>query len=141
MLCRALLGSYFLFGCPEGFEPLPGVLEQARSLAQQGASIDVVTDPREAVQGAQAVYTDVWASMGQEAEQAQREQAFAEFCVDEALMDQASPDAIVLHCLPAHRGEEISPGVMEGAASRIFDQAENRLHAQQALLAALMGGL
>ena len=79
--------------------------------------------------------------MGQEAEQAQREQAFAEFCVDEALMDQASPDAIVLHCLPAHRGEEISPGVMEGAASRIFDQAENRLHAQQALLAALMGGL
>ena len=141
MLCGALLGVNVRIGCPEGFEPLPGVLEQARSLAQQGASIDVVTDPREAVQGAQAVYTDVWASMGQEAEQAQREQAFAEFCVDEALMDQASPDAIVLHCLPAHRGEEISPGVMEGAASRIFDQAENRLHAQQALLAALMGGL
>ena len=141
MLCGALLGVNVRIGCPEGFEPLPGVLEQARSLAQQGASIDVVTDPREAVQGAQAVYTDVWASMGQEAEQAQREQAFAGFCVDEALMDQASPNAIVLHCLPAHRGEEISPGVMEGAASRIFDQAENRLHAQQALLAALMGGL
>ena len=141
MLCGALLGVNVRIGCPEGFEPLPGVLEQARSLAQQGASIDVVTDPREAVQGAQAVYTDVWASMGQEAEQAQREEAFAGFCVDEALMDQASPDAIVLHCLPAHRGEEISPGVMEGAASRIFDQAENRLHAQQALLAALMGGL
>ena len=141
MLCGALLGVNVRIGCPEGFEPLPGVLDQARSLAQQGASIDVVTDPREAVQGAQAVYTDVWASMGQEAEQAQREQAFAGFCVDEALMDQASPNAIVLHCLPAHRGEEISPGVMEGAASRIFDQAENRLHAQQALLAALMGGL
>ncbi len=141
MLCGALLGVNVRIGCPEGFEPLPGVLKQARSLAQQGASIDVVTDPREAVQGAQAVYTDVWASMGQEAEQAQREQAFAGFCVDEALMDQASPNAIVLHCLPAHRGEEISPGVMEGAASRIFDQAENRLHAQQALLAALMGGL
>ena len=141
MLCGALLGVNVRIGCPEGFEPLPGVLDQARSLAQQGASIDVVTDPREAVQGAQAVYTDVWASMGQEAEQAQREEAFAGFFVDEALMDQASPNAIVLHCLPAHRGEEISPGVMEGAASRIFDQAENRLHAQQALLAALMGGL
>lgn len=141
MLCGALLGVNVRIGCPEGFEPLPGVLEQARSLAQHGASIDVVTDPREAVQGAQAVYTDVWASMGQEAEQAQREQAFAGFCVDENLIEQASSDAIVLHCLPAHRGEEISPGVMEGSASRIFDQAENRLHAQQALLAALMGGL
>ena len=141
MLCGALLGVNVRIGCPEGFEPLPGVLEQARSLAQHGASIDVVTDPREAVAGAQAVYTDVWASMGQEDEQMQREQAFAGFCVDQPLMDHASADAIVLHCLPAHRGEEISPEVMEGAASRIFDQAENRLHAQQALLAVLMGGL
>ena len=87
------------------------------------------------------MYTDVWASMGQEQEQAERERAFAGFCVDRALMDQAAPDAIVLHCLPAHRGEEISAEVMESSASRIFDQAENRLHAQQALLAALMGGL
>ena len=141
MLCGALLGVNVRIGCPEGFEPLPGVLEQARSLAQKGASIDVVTDPREAVAGAQAVYTDVWASMGQEDEQMQREQAFAGFCVDQPLMDHASADAIVLHCLPAHRGEEISPEVMEGEASRIFDQAENRLHAQQALLAVLMGGL
>ena len=141
MLCGALLGVNVRIGCPEGFEPLPGVLEQARSLAQHGASIDVVTDPREAVAGAQAVYTDVWASMGQEDEQMQREQAFAGFCVDQPLMDHASDDAIVLHCLPAHRGEEISPEVMEGEASRIFDQAENRLHAQQALLAVLMGGL
>ena len=141
MLCGALLGVNVRIGCPEGFEPLPGVLEQARSLAQHGASIEVIHDPRDAVRAAQAVYTDVWASMGQEDEQSEREQAFAGFCVDEALMDQASADAIVLHCLPAHRGEEISPGVMEGSASRIFDQAENRLHAQQALLAALMGGL
>ena len=141
MLCGALLGVNVRIGCPEGFEHLPGVLEQARSLAQHGASIDVVTDPREAVAGAQAVYTDVWASMGQEAEQMQREQAFAGFCVDQALMDLASSGAIVLHCLPAHRGEEISAEVMEGTASRIFDQAENRLHAQQALLAVLMGGL
>ncbi|RCL53733.1 MAG: ornithine carbamoyltransferase, partial [Synechococcus sp. MED-G70] len=112
-----------------------------RNLAQHGAKIDVLTDPVMAVAGAQAVYTDVWASMGQEQEQAEREQAFAGFCVDQALMDQAAPGAIVLHCLPAHRGEEISAEVMEGPASRIFDQAENRLHVQQALLAAVMGGL
>ena len=141
MLCGALLGVNVRIGCPEGFEPLPGILDQARSLAQNGAAIDVITDPVQAVAGAQAVYTDVWASMGQEAEQAERERAFASFCVDQALMDQADPAAIVLHCLPAHRGEEISADVMEGSASRIFDQAENRLHAQQALLAALMGGL
>ena len=141
MLCGALLGVNVRIGCPEGFEPLPGVLEQARSLATVGASIDVTHDPAAAVDGAQAVYTDVWASMGQEQEQAERERAFAGFCVDRALMDQAAPDAIVLHCLPAHRGEEISAEVMESSASRIFDQAENRLHAQQALLAALMGGL
>jgi len=141
MLCGALLGVNVRIGCPQGFEPLSGVLEQARSLAQHGASIEVIHDPRDAVRGAQAVYTDVWASMGQEQEQAEREQAFAGFCVDEDLMNEAGSGAVVLHCLPAHRGEEISPGVMEGSASRIFDQAENRLHAQQALLAALMGGL
>ena len=141
MLCGALLGVNVRIGCPDGFEPLPGVLDQARNLAQHGAKIDVLTDPVKAVAGAQAVYTDVWASMGQEQEQAEREQAFSGFCVDQALMDQAAPGAIVLHCLPAHRGEEISAEVMEGPASRIFDQAENRLHAQQALLAAVMGGL
>jgi ornithine carbamoyltransferase len=141
MLCGALLGVNVRIGCPDGFEPLPGVLDQARNLAQRGAKIDVLTDPGKAVAGAQAVYTDVWASMGQEQEQAEREQAFAGFCVDQALMDQAAPGAIVLHCLPAHRGEEISAEVMEGPASRIFDQAENRLHVQQALLAAVMGGL
>ena len=141
MLCGALLGVNVRIGCPDGFEPLPGVLDQARNLAQHGATIDVLTDPGKAVAGAQAVYTDVWASMGQEQEQAEREQAFSGFCVDQALMDQAAPGAIVLHCLPAHRGEEISAEVMEGPASRIFDQAENRLHAQQALLAAVMGGL
>ena len=141
MLCGALLGVNVRIACPEGFEPLPGVLDQARSLAQHGATVDVLTDPGKAVAGAQAVYTDVWASMGQEQEQAEREQAFSGFCVDQALMDQAAPGAIVLHCLPAHRGEEISAEVMEGPASRIFDQAENRLHVQQALLAAVMGGL
>ena len=141
MLCGALLGVNVRIGCPEGFEPLPGVLDQARALAQHGAVIEVTSDPVQAVAGAQAVYTDVWASMGQEAEQVERERAFASFCVDQALMDQADAAAIVLHCLPAHRGEEISAEVMESSASRIFDQAENRLHAQQALLASLMGGL
>jgi ornithine carbamoyltransferase len=141
MLCGAVLGVNVRIACPEGFEPLPGVLEQARSLAQQGAQIEVMADSAQAVRGAQAVYTDVWASMGQEQEQAEREQAFAGFCVDQALMDQAAKGAIVLHCLPAHRGEEISAEVMESAASRIFDQAENRLHVQQALLASVMGGL
>ena len=141
MLCGALLGVNVRIGCPDGFEPLPGILEQAQSLAQRGAVIEVTSDPNAAVRGAQAVYTDVWASMGQEQEQQEREQAFANFCVDQQLMDQAASDAIVLHCLPAHRGEEITADVMEGAASRIFDQAENRLHAQQALLAAVLGGL
>ncbi len=141
MLCGALLGVNVRIGCPEGFEPLFGVLDQARSLAQHGAVIEVTSDPSKAVAGAQAVYTDVWASMGQEAEQLEREKAFAGFCVDQDLMDLAGPSAIVLHCLPAHRGEEISADVMDSPASRIFDQAENRLHAQQALLAALLGGL
>lgn len=141
MLCGALLGVNVRIGCPEGFEPLSGILDQARSLAQQGASIKLVSDPVEAVRGAQAVYTDVWASMGQEEEQHEREQAFAAFCLNQELMGHAAGDAIVLHCLPAHRGEEITAEVMEGCSSRIFDQAENRLHAQQALLAAVLGGL
>ena len=141
MLCGALLGVNVRIGCPAGFEPLSGVLDQARSLAQHGAVIELTSDPCQAVSGAQAVYTDVWASMGQEAEQAEREKAFTGFCLDRDLLDQADQSAIVLHCLPAHRGEEISAEVMESSASRIFDQAENRLHAQQALLAALLGGL
>ena len=141
MLCGALLGVNVRIGCPAGFEPLSGVLDQARSLAQHGAVIELTSDPRQAVSGAQAVYTDVWASMGQEEEQAEREKAFTGFCLDRDLLDQADRSAIVLHCLPAHRGEEISAEVMESSASRIFDQAENRLHAQQALLAALLGGL
>ena len=141
MLCGALLGVNVRIGCPEGFAPDPAVLERARELAEQGAQITVAHDPLEAVRGAQALYTDVWASMGQEEEQSERERAFAGWCLDEALLSEADPRAIVLHCLPAHRGEEISAGVIEGSASRVFDQAENRLHAQQALLATLLGGL
>jgi ornithine carbamoyltransferase len=116
------------------------VVEQARQLAQGRCELSVVHEPLAAVRGAHALYTDVWASMGQEEERAERERAFAGWCLDETLLSEADGRAIVLHCLPAHRGEEISAGVIEGSASRVFDQAENRLHVQQALLAALLGG-
>jgi len=141
MLCGALLGVNVRIGCPVGFEPSAAVLEQAQQLAGDRCAITVVNDPVATVRGAQALYTDVWASMGQEEEKAAREQAFAGWCLNEELVAEADPRAIVLHCLPAYRGLEISAGAMEGSASRIFDQAENRLHAQQALLAALLGGL
>ncbi|MEI7951593.1 MAG: ornithine carbamoyltransferase [Synechococcaceae cyanobacterium ELA182] len=140
MLCGALLGVNVRIGCPPGFEPSQAVLEQARALAQGNATVEVVHEPLAAVRHAHALYTDVWASMGQEQEQAERERAFAGWCVNEELLAEADSRAIVLHCLPAHRGEEISAGVIEGNASRVFDQAENRLHVQQALLAALLGG-
>ncbi|MCT0212769.1 MULTISPECIES: ornithine carbamoyltransferase [unclassified Synechococcus] len=141
LLCGALLAVNVRIACPAGFEPEPAVLAVARQLAAGRCSITVTQDPLAAVRGAQALYTDVWASMGQEEEQRERQQAFEGFCLDEALLAEADPRAIVLHCLPAHRGEEISAGVIEGSASRVFDQAENRLHVQQALLAALLGGL
>jgi ornithine carbamoyltransferase len=139
LLSGALLGVNVRIGCPAGFHPDAAVLKQARGLAQANCMLEVVEDPRAAVAGAQAVYTDVWASMGQEQEQAERLRAFSGFCVNAELMAAADPRAIVLHCLPAHRGEEISAEVLEGPASRVFDQAENRLHAQQALLATLLG--
>lgn len=139
MLCGALLGVHVRIGCPVGFAPDAGVLAQAQALAAaSGASVEVLHEPIATVQGAHALYTDVWASMGQEQEQAAREQAFAGWCLDEALIAEADSRAIVLHCLPAYRGLEISEGALEGASSRVFDQAENRLHVQQALLAALL---
>ncbi len=141
MICGALLGINIRIGTPKGFEPLNEVVEQARSIAAFDAKIEIGNDPFEMVKGAQAVYTDVWASMGQEEEQLQREKSFKGFCLNEDLLEEADSEAIVLHCLPAHREEEISSGVFESESSRIFEQAENRLHAQQALLAALLGGL
>ncbi|MBW4530431.1 MAG: ornithine carbamoyltransferase [Aphanothece saxicola GSE-SYN-MK-01-06B] len=141
MLVGALLGMDVRIGCPDGFAPSPAVVAQARALAGDRCLITVLQEPLATARGAHVLYTDVWASMGQEEEQAQREQAFAGWCLDEDLLAEADPRAIVLHCLPAHRGEEISAGVIEGAASRVFDQAENRLHVQQALLATLLGGV
>ena len=141
MLCGALLGVNVRIGCPVGFEPNAAVLEQSRSLAAaRGSEVAVLHEPVAAVRGAHALYTDVWASMGQEEEKAERQRAFAGWCLNEELVAEADPSAIVLHCLPAYRGLEISAGAMEGSSSRVFDQAENRLHAQQALLAALLGG-
>jgi len=140
LLTGALLGVNVRIGCPQGFAPSAAVVEQARQLAEGRCDLSVVHEPLAAVRGAHALYTDVWASMGQEEERAARERAFAGWCLDETLLSEADPRAIVLHCLPAHRGEEISAGVIEGSASRVFDQAENRLHVQQALLAALLGG-
>ena len=141
MLCGALLGVNVRIGCPVGFEPDAAVLEQSRRLAAaRGSEVAVLHEPVAAVRGAHALYTDVWASMGQEEEKAERQRAFAGWCLNEELVAEADPSAIVLHCLPAYRGLEISAGAMEGSASRIFDQAENRLHSQQALLAALLGG-
>ena len=129
------LGFELRLACPVGYDPDPAIL--ARNQAR--ARITVTRDPKEAVSGADVVNTDVWASMGQEEEQAERVRAFRGYTVDDALMARAAGDAIFLHCLPAHRGEEVSESVFEGPRSRVFDQAENRLHAQKALMATLMG--
>ena len=142
MLCGALLGVNVKIGSPNGFQPIEGFIEKSKKIASNlGSKIEISNDPIQTVSGAQVVYTDVWASMGQEKEQEERKKAFNGFCVDKNLLSYADPKAIILHCLPAHREEEISAEVMEGSANRIFDQAENRLHVQQALLAALLGGL
>ena len=116
---------------PKGYEPLPAVVENARRL---GADVAVVNDPAEAAAGANYLYTDVWASMGQEAERDKRAKAFAGFQINDALLAKAAPGAKVLHCLPAHRGEEITDSVMEGQSSIVWDEAENRLHVQKAIL-------
>ncbi|WP_320664944.1 ornithine carbamoyltransferase [Prochlorococcus sp. MIT 1223] len=141
MICGSLLGVNVRIATPVGFEPKDSFLAKARSLALPGSTIEITNDPRDAVKGVNAIYTDVWASMGQEKEQIQRRKLFADFCLNEELLCKANKNAIVLHCLPAHRGEEITNGVIESNQSRIFSQAENRLHIQQALLAALLGGL
>src|SRR5579864_7585662 len=138
----AKVGMDVAVASPAGYTVKPHYVELARQdAAAAGTSITLTTDPREAVAGAAAVYTDVWASMGQEAEAQQRLQAFHGFQVDAALMAAARPEAVFLHCLPAHRGEEVAAEVADGPQSRIFDEAENRLHVQKAILLWLMGGV
>ncbi len=135
----ALLGANFVIASPRGYELGARAVEIGKApAAATGATIELLNDPRAAVAGADVIYTDTWTSMGQEAEAAIRRQAFDGFQVNAALMALAKPDAIVLHCLPAHRNEEITDEVMDGPQSAVFDQAENRLHAQKAVLASLM---
>jgi ornithine carbamoyltransferase len=131
------LGFELTLACPEGYDPDAEILKRAQSVAK----VRVVRDPMEAAESADAVNTDVWASMGQEAEQAERTKAFAGFIVDEKLMRRAKKEAIFLHCLPAHRGEEVAPEVIDGPQSRVWDEAGNRLHIQKAIMANLMGGV
>jgi len=134
-----LLGFELRLACPEGFEPSRELFDRARALP--GACITITEVPEEAVEGVHVVNTDVWASMGQEDEAESRRNAFKGYAVDADLMKLADPGAIFLHCLPAHRGEEVAAEVIEGSQSRVWDQAENRLHVQKALLARLLGGV
>lgn len=132
----AIFGFDLALACPQGYEPDREVWEWAQK--QGRATITITEDPEEAMRDADVINTDVWASMGQEAEQKQRELAFQGYCVNDMLMAAAKPDSIVLHCLPAHRGEEISESVLEGSQSVVWDEAENRLHIQKAIMATLM---
>ena len=129
------LGFALALACPEGYDPDPQLLTRARAQA----TVTLVRDPAEAADSADVINTDVWASMGQEEEQALREKAFAGYTVDARIMGRARKNAIFLHCLPAHRGEEVAAEVIDGPQSRVWDEAENRLHVQNALMAMLMG--
>ena len=138
LLGGASVGLRVQVATPPGYEPDPAIVDEARLLAREhGGTVELGHDPVAAVRGADAVYTDVWASMGFEGEAAARERVFAPFRVTAQLLE-AAPDAIVMHCLPAHRGHEIDADVIDGPASVVFDQAENRLHAQQAVILQLM---
>jgi ornithine carbamoyltransferase len=137
MLMGALLGTSMVVACPPGYEPDPGVQATVRRL---GGKLQVTHDPREAANGSDVIYTDVWVSMGQEAERVQRLEAFGRYQINETVMGFAKPSAVLMHCLPAHRGEEISDAVLDGPRSIVLDQAENRLHAQKAVIFELLGG-
>ena len=139
LLGCALVGMNVRIATPPGFEPDSAIVEQSQAIALSQTEVMVTHDPEAAAKGATVLYTDVWASMGQESEANSRIPVFQPYQINEQLLNIADPNAIVLHCLPAHRGEEITDGVMEGSQSRIWDQAENRLHAQKALLASLLG--
>jgi ornithine carbamoyltransferase len=135
-----VLGLDLVLACPAGYDPDPKVVERARARMAEGGKgkLTLVRDPREAARGADVLNTDVWASMGQESEAHKRKAAFTGFCMDDALLALAAPKAVVLHCLPAHRGEEIAESVLEGPHSAVWRQAENRLHSQKAILELLM---
>jgi ornithine carbamoyltransferase len=138
LLASALVGMDFRIASPKGFEVPDGVVALGRSLVQGGARILLVDQPQAAAEGADVIYTDVWTSMGQEAEAERRRKAFAGFQVDAGLLSLAAKDAILMHPLPAHHGEEVAPGLIDSPQSVVFDQAENRLHAQKAILVELL---
>ncbi len=138
LIAGAIMGMEVVVSCPEGYLPDENVVRKAQELAEDAAKIKIIGNPREAVKNAQVLYTDVWASMGQEEEAAVRRKAFCGYQINSELLALAAKDAIVMHCLPAHRGEEITDEVMEGPQSVVFDEAENRLHAHKAILAAVM---
>ena len=141
MICGAMLGVNVKICSPKGFEADSQIVEKAKSLSKFGAKISICNDPLKAMKDAQVIYTDVWASMGQEEEHLKRKKIFENYKVDQKLIELADEGAIILHCLPAHRGEEITEEALESKSSHVFDQAENRLHVQQALLAVQLGGL
>ncbi len=141
LLSAASLGSAIRVATPEGYRPNPEIVKQAKKIASTtGAKIEILTDVQKAIAGADAVYTDVWASMGQESEAAQRKEIFGPYQVNERLFERAALHALFMHCLPAHRGEEVTDEVIDSARSVVFDQAENRLHVQKAILLMLLGG-
>jgi ornithine carbamoyltransferase len=140
LLAGAKAGMTVRVATPVGFEPIPQVVERAEEIAADtGGAIEVGTDPEAAAAGANVLYTDVWASMGQEEEAEERALIFRPYQLNETLVDAADPDVLVMHCLPAHRGEEIADRSIDGPHSVVFDQAENRLHTQKALLVFLFG--
>jgi ornithine carbamoyltransferase len=135
-----MLGVHVHLASPEAYQLPHMVVQQATSVARHGARLRLFTDAADAVAGADAVYTDTWTSMGQEAEAEARHQAFQGYMVTPEMMAAAAPDAVFLHCLPAHRGEEVAAEVIDGPQSVVFDEAENRLHVEKAILVLLMGG-
>jgi ornithine carbamoyltransferase len=140
LLGGAKTGMHLRVATPPGFEPIPQVIRRSEEIAREtGGSVSVTNDPPRAAAGADILYTDVWASMGQEAEHDERVLVFTAYRIDGPMLDRAADDAIVMHCLPAHRGEEITDEVIDGPRSVVWDQAENRLHTQKALLLWLLG--
>ena len=141
LLTAALLGSKIRIGTPKGYGPNQSIFADAQEIAKKtGATIELMTDPHKAVRGADAVYTDAWTSMGHEREAQQRSRIFPPYQVNDELMSNAAPHAVFMHCLPAHRNEEVTDAVIDSVQSIVFDQAENRMHVQKAILMMLVGG-
>ena len=138
ILCGALLGVEVRIACPKGYEPNSLLIDKAYEIYKNKNLLKITNDPNTAVLGANVLYTDVWSSMGEENQKDEKEKVFNGFNIDSDLVSKADKDAIILHCLPAYRSKEITDEIFENHKSRIFDQAENRLHAQQALLSCIL---